>query len=142
MEAAPAPSRVKPQPQQQLAQLVPPVMFGLVERGIYRTNALIPANLPFIKQLQLKTVVRYIFSNKRANKGHDPHVRYQIIPRSPDASGDEIFRREQHCFCKYFFAPYKFATPQNSNLAISTSCFLWIVLKAWSYVFMHRFIWA
>ena len=41
------------------ALVVPPVAFGIVEEGIYRSNALTLANFPFIKQLSLRTVIRY-----------------------------------------------------------------------------------
>mmetsp|Transcript_18097 Transcript_18097/g.25312 ORF Transcript_18097/g.25312 Transcript_18097/m.25312 type:complete len:192 (-) Transcript_18097:71-646(-) len=39
-------------------QLCPPENFGIVERGIYRSNSLIPINFPFIKTLELKTVIQ------------------------------------------------------------------------------------
>lgn len=41
-----------------MKQHCPPEMFGLVESGIYRSNALSPINFPFIKQLNLKTVLQ------------------------------------------------------------------------------------
>lgn len=37
--------------------LCPPEVFGIVEQGVYRSNALRPVNFPFIELLRLKTVV-------------------------------------------------------------------------------------
>ncbi|GJD09489.1 Probable tyrosine-protein phosphatase [Galdieria sulphuraria] len=38
-------------------QLCPPEMFGIVETGIYRSNLFFPISFPFIKLLNLKTVL-------------------------------------------------------------------------------------
>jgi len=37
--------------------LVPPELFGLVEKDIYRSNTLKPENFPFIKTLNLRTAL-------------------------------------------------------------------------------------
>ncbi len=41
-----------------LPTLYPPGRFGIVENGVYRSSPLLPLNLPFIKTLKLKTVIR------------------------------------------------------------------------------------
>eukprot|EP01114_Cavostelium_apophysatum_P019317 TRINITY_DN6190_c0_g1_i2.p1 TRINITY_DN6190_c0_g1~~TRINITY_DN6190_c0_g1_i2.p1 ORF type:complete len:141 (-),score=4.20 TRINITY_DN6190_c0_g1_i2:27-449(-) len=41
-----------------MKQQCPPEVFGIVESGIYRCNSLSPINFPFIKQLQLKSVIQ------------------------------------------------------------------------------------
>jgi len=37
--------------------LIPPEAFGIVEASLYRSNALHPVNFPFLKTLNLKTVI-------------------------------------------------------------------------------------
>jgi len=41
-----------------LKQLCPPEVFGIVEKGIFRTNAFFPINFSFIKLLNVQTIVQ------------------------------------------------------------------------------------
>ena len=38
-------------------ELLPPEKFAMVQEGVYRSNTITAANFPFIKRLDLKTVV-------------------------------------------------------------------------------------
>jgi len=38
-------------------EVTPPEKFGIVEAGVYRSNALYEINIPFLKQLEIKTVL-------------------------------------------------------------------------------------
>jgi len=75
-----------------LKQLCPPEVFGIVESGIYRSNTLYPINFPFLKLLELKTVIQLspevpikpVVNFFQQNSIH--HIHLGLKSWTPDAS--------------------------------------------------------